>query len=92
MDVLDLSWSNNDEYLASCSIDNNVLVWNTKSISIMMTPVRVLTGHSNWVKVCMFLLRDISHTGCCMGPNGPILGQCGGGQASNYPCPRRQTK
>mmetsp|Transcript_10165 Transcript_10165/g.30783 ORF Transcript_10165/g.30783 Transcript_10165/m.30783 type:complete len:621 (-) Transcript_10165:1580-3442(-) len=50
MDVLDLAWSTNDDYLASCSIDNKVLVWSTRSITVMMTPVRVLTGHSNWVK------------------------------------------
>jgi len=51
MDVLDLAWSTNDDYLASCSIDNKVLVWSTRSITVMMTPMRALLGHSNWVKV-----------------------------------------
>mmetsp|Transcript_2639 Transcript_2639/g.8847 ORF Transcript_2639/g.8847 Transcript_2639/m.8847 type:complete len:108 (+) Transcript_2639:537-860(+) len=50
MDVLDLAWSSNGEYLASCSIDSRVLLWNMKSRTAMMTPMRVLTGHSNWVK------------------------------------------
>ena len=27
-DVLDLAWSPNDQWLASCSIDNTVVVWN----------------------------------------------------------------
>lgn len=27
-DVLDLSWSSKDQYLASCSVDNTVIIWN----------------------------------------------------------------
>jgi len=27
-DVLDLAWSANDAWLASCSVDNTVIVWN----------------------------------------------------------------
>jgi WD40 repeat protein len=28
LDILDLSWSAKDQYLASCSIDNTVIIWN----------------------------------------------------------------
>jgi WD40 repeat protein len=27
-DVLDLAWSPKDQYLASCSIDNTIIIWN----------------------------------------------------------------
>lgn len=27
-DVLDLAWSTHDAWLASCSVDNTVIVWN----------------------------------------------------------------
>ena len=28
VDVLDLAWSANDSWLASCSVDNCIVVWN----------------------------------------------------------------
>ena len=28
LDVLDLSWSAKDQYLATCSVDNTVIIWN----------------------------------------------------------------
>ena len=28
LDVLDLAWSANDSWLASCSVDNCIVVWN----------------------------------------------------------------
>jgi len=76
MDVLDLAWSNNDEYLASCSIDNNVLVWKTTSLTIIMTPIRVLSGHSNWVKVCLVTSLNIkidNNQGVAWDPIGRFL-------------------
>ena len=30
-DVLDLSWSAKDNFLASCSVDNTVIIWNALS-------------------------------------------------------------
>ena len=30
VDVLDLSWSPHDKYLASSSVDNTVIVWNAQ--------------------------------------------------------------
>lgn len=29
-DVLDLSWSPQDKYLATCSVDNTILIWNAQ--------------------------------------------------------------
>jgi len=50
MDVLDLAWGANDGLLASCSIDNRVIVWNTQNVSPLLPPLKVLCGHTNWVK------------------------------------------
>ena len=30
VDILDLSWSPNDQWLASCSVDNSVVIWNAQ--------------------------------------------------------------
>ncbi|CCI46150.1 unnamed protein product [Albugo candida] len=52
-DVQDLAWSPDDRMLASCSIDNTILIWNVdpSSIqSIMSNPIRTLSGHNGWVK------------------------------------------
>ena len=57
MDVLDLAWAPDDAMLASCSIDNKVLVWRppprgggVSSHGAVLSPVHVLSGHTNWVK------------------------------------------
>ncbi|XP_047105230.1 protein HIRA-like, partial [Schistocerca piceifrons] len=46
-DVLDMAWSPHDAWLASCSIDNTVIVWNALKMPEM---VAVLKGHSGLVK------------------------------------------
>ena len=46
-DVLDLSWSPDRKYLASCSIDNTIVVWNARSFPQKCT---VITGHRGLVK------------------------------------------
>ncbi|KAK2163973.1 hypothetical protein LSH36_71g03036 [Paralvinella palmiformis] len=46
-DVLDLAWSPNDMWLASCSVDNTVIVWNAQKFP---EQVSVLRGHSGLVK------------------------------------------
>lgn len=45
-DVLDVAWSPQDRFLASCSIDNNVIVWDAESFHILAT----LKGHTGLVK------------------------------------------
>lgn len=45
-DVQDLCWSPDNHMLASCSVDNKVIVWNIARFEA----VRVLQGHSGWVK------------------------------------------
>jgi protein HIRA/HIR1 len=47
-DVLDLSWSPDDRYLASCSVDNTVIVWDVSGDH--PTSVSVLRGHTSHVK------------------------------------------
>ena len=27
-DVMDLAWSSKDQYLATCSVDNTIIIWN----------------------------------------------------------------
>ncbi|EDW26788.1 GL14721 [Drosophila persimilis] len=46
-DVLDLAWSPNDIYLASCSIDNTVIIWDAQAFPSMVT---TLKGHTGLVK------------------------------------------
>jgi protein HIRA/HIR1 len=53
MDVQDIAWSPDDRMLATCSIDNTILIWETDFNSlgnIMTQPLQVLTGHNGWVK------------------------------------------
>ena len=46
-DVLDVSWSPDQRYLASCSVDNTIIVWNARSFPQKCT---VITGHRGLVK------------------------------------------
>lgn len=46
-DVLDLAWSPQDRYLASCSVDNNIIVWDAQSFP---TVIAMLKGHTGLVK------------------------------------------
>ncbi|KAL1422640.1 hypothetical protein MTO96_021854 [Rhipicephalus appendiculatus] len=46
-DVLDLAWSPFDTWLASCSVDNTVVIWNAKRWQEMLA---VLKGHTGLVK------------------------------------------
>ncbi|XP_035204794.1 protein HIRA-like, partial [Stegodyphus dumicola] len=46
-DVLDLSWSPRDAWLASCSVDNTIVIWNTLKWQEI---IAVLKGHTGLVK------------------------------------------
>ncbi|CAL4066649.1 unnamed protein product [Meganyctiphanes norvegica] len=46
-DVLDVAWSPGDVWLASASIDNNIIIWNTTK---WPEQIRVLRGHEGMVK------------------------------------------
>ncbi|XP_038059623.1 protein HIRA-like [Patiria miniata] len=46
-DVLDLAWSPDDAWLASCSIDNSIVIWNALKFPEIIS---VLNGHSGLVK------------------------------------------
>lgn len=46
-DILDLSWSLNDQYLASCSVDNMIIVWDASNFPQVITKI---TGHTGLVK------------------------------------------
>jgi len=46
-DVLDLAWSPNDLYLASCSIDNTIIVWDGRGLPAQLQTLR---GHTGLVK------------------------------------------
>ena len=46
-DVLDLSWSPDCKYLASCSVDNNIVIWNAKNLP---QKCAVISGHNGLVK------------------------------------------
>lgn len=46
-DVLDLAWSPHDKWLASCSVDNTIIIWNAEKFPEM---VCVLNGHTGLVK------------------------------------------
>ncbi|KAG6966729.1 hypothetical protein JG688_00006636 [Phytophthora aleatoria] len=53
MDVADVAWSPDDRMLATCSIDNTILIWDVGvgALSEVMTqPLQTLTGHNGWVK------------------------------------------
>ena len=46
-DILDLSWSSDQKYLASCSVDNTIVIWNAKDLPQKFT---IITGHEGLVK------------------------------------------
>ncbi|XP_074643351.1 protein HIRA-like isoform X2 [Tubulanus polymorphus] len=46
-DILDLAWSPNDVWLASCSVDNTVIIWNALKFP---EQIRSLRGHTGLVK------------------------------------------
>ncbi|KAG1672669.1 Protein HIRA [Nymphon striatum] len=46
-DVLDIAWSPHDAWLASCSVDNTIVIWNALKFPEMIT---VLHGHTGLVK------------------------------------------
>ncbi|XP_055844471.1 protein HIRA homolog [Episyrphus balteatus] len=46
-DVLDLAWSPHDRWLASCSVDNSIIVWDAQAFPSM---VAMLKGHTGLVK------------------------------------------
>lgn len=48
-DVLDLAWSPQDRWLASCSIDNTIIIWDAQSFP---TIIATLKGHTGLVKGC----------------------------------------
>ncbi|CAK4483896.1 unnamed protein product [Aphanomyces euteiches] len=51
MDVQDVAWSPDDRMLATCSIDNSILIWSMDQVSSVMThPIHHLSGHNGWVK------------------------------------------
>ncbi|WAR03972.1 HIRA-like protein [Mya arenaria] len=47
LDVLDLAWSPDDTWLATCSIDNTIIIWNAEKFP---EQVSVLRGHTGLVK------------------------------------------
>lgn len=52
-EVQDVAWSPDDRMLATCSIDNTILIWDVgvAGVSEVMTqPLHTLTGHNGWVK------------------------------------------
>ncbi|KAE8634733.1 hypothetical protein XENTR_v10002420 [Xenopus tropicalis] len=46
-DVMDVSWSPHDAWLASCSVDNTVVIWNALKFPEIISTLR---GHSGLVK------------------------------------------
>jgi protein HIRA/HIR1 len=48
-DVLDLAWSPGDRWLATCSVDNTVVIWDLTEAPVI-TSLAVLRGHSGHVK------------------------------------------
>ncbi|EAA05842.4 AGAP009488-PA, partial [Anopheles gambiae str. PEST] len=46
-DVLDLAWSPQDRWIASCSVDNTIIVWDAQQFPKI---VHVLKGHTGLVK------------------------------------------
>ena len=51
-DVLDLAWSPSDRYLATCSVDNSIIVWGTSNK--FSERVAVINEHTGLVKVNCF--------------------------------------
>ena len=52
-DVADVAWSPDDRMLATCSIDNTILIWDVGLgglTEVMTQPLQTLTGHNGWVK------------------------------------------
>ena len=45
--VFDVRWGPNDRFLASCSVDNKIIIWNAKNFPEMY---KTLSGHTNFVK------------------------------------------
>ena len=46
-DILDVAWSGDGKYLATCSIDNSIIVWNARSFPQITA---TLKGHTDMVK------------------------------------------
>uniref|UniRef100_A0AAX7VGJ4 Protein HIRA n=1 Tax=Astatotilapia calliptera TaxID=8154 RepID=A0AAX7VGJ4_ASTCA len=46
-DVMDVAWSPRDVWLASCSVDNTIVIWNARKFPEMITTLR---GHTGLVK------------------------------------------
>ena len=46
-DILGVSWSMDQKYLASCSVDNTIIIWNAKNLP---EKVSSITGHQGLVK------------------------------------------
>ncbi|XP_050526168.1 protein HIRA homolog [Daktulosphaira vitifoliae] len=46
-DILDLAWSPQDTYLASCSVDNTIIIWDAQKFPSVH---KILTGHTGLVK------------------------------------------
>ncbi|XP_055539121.1 protein HIRA homolog [Wyeomyia smithii] len=46
-DVLDLAWSPQDQFIASCSVDNTVIIWDAKEFPSI---IQVMKGHTGLVK------------------------------------------
>ncbi|KAM4615984.1 protein HIRA isoform 2-T2 [Polymixia lowei] len=46
-DVMDVAWSPHDVWLASCSVDNTIVIWNARKFPEMITCLR---GHTGLVK------------------------------------------
>ncbi|KAG9331349.1 hypothetical protein JZ751_019348 [Albula glossodonta] len=46
-DVMDVAWSPHDVWLASCSVDNTIVIWNARKFPEMVT---ALKGHTGLVK------------------------------------------
>ena len=43
-DVIDLAWNRSDKYLATCSLDNSIIIWNSKD---KFSKSQVLKGRKN---------------------------------------------
>ncbi|XP_075159096.1 histone cell cycle regulator-like protein [Haematobia irritans] len=57
-DVLDLAWSPQDRWLASCSVDNTIIIWDVQNFPVIVTTLRGHTGLVKgvaWDPVCKYL-------------------------------------